>query len=104
MIIIDKAGWQIDGGIPSELVVEHFRIMFQWLKLHDMLTEEGLEELDDGIDEEASINDELVNSNGIKFLQECYDNFLNIIAKDLYGKKDSDKILEQIYEEYKTRK
>ena len=31
-------------------------------------------------------------------------NFLNIIAKDLYGKKDSDKILEQIYEEYKTRK
>lgn len=28
MIIIDKAAWQIDGGVPEELVVNHFKTVF----------------------------------------------------------------------------
>ena len=28
--IFDKAQWQIDGGIPEELVVNHFNLVFLW--------------------------------------------------------------------------
>ena len=35
MIIIDKAVWQIDGGVPEELVVNHFKTVFLWLEKHD---------------------------------------------------------------------
>ena len=41
MKIYDKAIWQIDGGIPSNLVVNHFKIVFTWLEKHDMLNEIG---------------------------------------------------------------
>ena len=59
MIIIDKAVWQIDGGVPEELVVNHFKTVFLWLEKHDMLSVEGKEELEDGIDDCASLNEEL---------------------------------------------
>lgn len=29
--IYDKAVWQVDGGIPSELAVNHFKILITWL-------------------------------------------------------------------------
>ena len=57
MIIIDKAVWQIDGGVPEELVVNHFKTVFLWLEKHDMLSVEGKEELEDGIDDCASLNE-----------------------------------------------
>ena len=46
MIIIDKAVWQIDGGVPEELVVNHFKTVFLWLEKHDMLSVVGKEELE----------------------------------------------------------
>ena len=45
MIIIDKAVWQIDGGVPEKLVVNHFKTVFLWLEKHDMLSDEGKEDL-----------------------------------------------------------
>lgn len=103
MVIIDKAVWQIDGGVPEELVVKHFQIVLTWLKEHDMLTDEGIEEFEDGIDDTASLNDNLISQEGIKFLEECYDEFLRIIAKDQYGKDYSRKELERIYQDYQRK-
>lgn len=100
--IYDKAEWQIDGGIPSELVVNHFKIVFTWLKKHDMLSEEGKEELEDGIDSEASLNEELLTQEGTSFLDKYYDKFLMVIAKEKYGKNDSIEELDKLYKEYKN--
>ena len=100
MKIIDKAAWQIDGGVPVNLVVRHFITVFTWLYDHDMLTEEGIEEFEDGVDDCASLNDELVNTKGMLFLESCYDEYLKSVAKEFYGKDIGGKIIEKIYTAY----
>ena len=100
--IYDKAEWQIDGGIPSELVVNHFKIVFTWLKKQDMLSEEGKEELEDGIDSEASLNEELLTQEGTSFLDKYYDKFLMVIAKEKYGIDSAIEELDRLYKEYKN--
>lgn len=101
MKIIDKASWQIDGGISKDIVVNHFKTIFSWLLSHDMLTEEGIEEFEEGIDDCASINDELVNEKGFKFLEKYYDKYIKIVSKELYGNDINGKILDKIYESSK---
>ena len=100
MKIIDKATWQIDGRVPEDVVVRHFNTVFTWLYKHDMLTEEGIEEFEDGIDDCASINDELVNEKGMVFLERCYDKYLEAIAEEYYGNDIDGKILEDFYVSY----
>ncbi len=100
MKIIDKATWQIDGGVPADAVVSHFITIFSWLYDHDMLTDDGIEEYEDGIDDCASLNDELVNEKGMLFLEKCYDEYLKAVAKEFYGKDDGGKIIEKIYDTY----
>lgn len=100
MIIIDKSAWQIDGGIPESLVVSHFKTVFQWLDNHNMLSEEGREELEDGIDESASLNENTVTKEGLEFLEKCYDDYLTAVAKDKYGKDSHGAELEKIYQKY----
>lgn len=100
MIIIDKAAWQIDGGVPEELVVNHFKTVFSWLEKHNMLSEEGKEELEEGIDDCASLNEELVTKDGLEFLEKCYDEYLRVIAKDKYGTDYNGDELEKIYNKY----
>lgn len=102
MKIIDKAAWQIDGGIPEELVVKHFQIVFLWLDEHEMLSDEGVEELEDGIDSCASLNEDLVTSEGLVFLDACYDKYLKLIETNgMYGSELSVLELEKVYLTYK---
>lgn len=98
----DKAKWQIDGGIPKDLVVNHFKTVFAFLDEHDMLNEEGKEELEFGIDEEAILTENLVTKEGAEFLKNCYDNYLLAIAKDKYGNDIDGKELEKIYYDFKN--
>ena len=98
MKIIDKAAWQIDGGIPKELVVKHFQFVFLWLDKHKMLSNEGFEELEDGIDGCASLNEDLVTPEALEFLNICYDEYLKLIeANGIYGSELSVLELERIY-------
>lgn len=101
MIIIDKAAWQIDGGLPENLVISHFKTVFVWLNNHEMLTETGKEELEDGIDDCASLNESLVTTEGLAFLEKCYDEYLSVIAKDKYGIDYNGEELEKIYQKCK---
>lgn len=104
MTIIDKAAWQIDGGVPEDLVVNHFKTVFSWLEKHNMLSEDGKEELEDGIDDCASLNEELVTKEGLGFLENCYDDYLSAIAKDKYGTDYNGDELEKIYNKYIANK
>lgn len=100
MIIIDKASWQIDGGIPENLVINHFKIVFVWLNKHKMLTNEGKEELENGIDDCCSLNENVLTTEGLSFLNACYEEYLMAIAKDKYGEDESSEELSKIYQRY----
>lgn len=100
MTIFDKASWQIDGGIPENLVISHFCTVFKWLYSYNMLSEEGKEELDEGIDNCASLNENMVTDEGFIFLEKCYDEYLEAISKDKYGKNLNGEELEKIYNKY----
>lgn len=100
--IFDKAQWQIDGGIPEELVVNYFNLVFLWLDKHELLSDEGKEEFDEGIDCEASLNEEQLTNEGVDFLDKYYDKFLMAIAKEKYGKENSIAELDKLYKEYKN--
>lgn len=101
MMIIDKAAWQIDGGVPEEYVVKHFQMIFSWLNQHEMLSDDGKEEFEDGIDSCASLNEDLVTSDAVDFLDECYDECLREIEKNgLYGSDSSTAELEKAYLNY----
>jgi len=105
MTIIDKAAWQIDGGVPKELVVKHFITVFSWLDRHKMLSDEGREEFEDGIDSCASLNEDLITPEALDFLEECYDGYLKVIEQDgKYGSDSSDIELEKIYLNYSEKR
>ena len=101
MVIIDKAVWQIDGGIPEDLVISHFNTVFTWLDDHKMLSAEGKEELEDGIDDCASLNEEMITMEGLAFLEACYEKYLTGIVKDKYGIDFNGEELEKIYKKYR---
>lgn len=65
-----------------------------------MLSEAGKEELEDGIDNCVSLNEDMVTKNWLAFLDKCYDEYLTVIAKDKYGIDFSGEELEKIYQKY----
>ena len=73
MIIYDKAAWHIDAGMSEEVVVKRLKDVFEFLSLNNMLSEEGKEVFELGIDDSCSLNERTVNSKGNKFLKKYYD-------------------------------
>ncbi len=94
MKIFDKAEWQIDGGINKTIVVKHFKFIFDWLKANDMLSEDGLEIFDVGIDEETSLHERLVTCDGCKFLEKNYD---ELISKSKYDIEIAKNLIDEMY-------
>ena len=97
MNIIDKAAWQIDGGIDKADVESHFKTIFNWLQTKGMLTAEGKEFLDTESYSEASINDRVVDVEGFAFLMHCYDEYISKVAFN--SDKDASELTE-LYMEY----
>ena len=92
--IIDKASWHIDKGVPKKQVVSHFKFIFNWLKKNNLLSEDGKEILDIGIDESISLNEKMVNKKGLNFLKYYYDEYISSIN---YGVKEDEKLLDKYY-------
>lgn len=77
MIIYDKASWHIDAGMNEEEVINKLKILFDFLASKDMLSDEGKEEYECGIDDSCSLNERTVNSQGNEFLGHYYDEIIN---------------------------
>ncbi|MEG1296827.1 hypothetical protein [Niameybacter sp.] len=60
-----------------------------------MLSEEGLEILEIGIDESISLNENMVNRSGRKFLAQHYDTYLRDTK---YGEESSERLEELYYQ------
>ena len=98
MNIYDKATWQIEGGIPEEKVVAHFALVFEWLHQKSMLSSDGIDMLENGIDESISLNEEMVTDEGNMFLSEFYDEFISETNYCLEIEKEA---LDRYFEEFK---
>lgn len=69
----DKASWHIDGGEDTLDVVLRFKEVFIFLNEKDMLTLDGKETFEFGMDSSVSLNSTMVNKKGQEFLDKYYD-------------------------------
>lgn len=83
MNIFDKAQWHIDAGMDEKEIVDKFNVIFKFLNQNDMLSIDGKEILDVGIDSSVSLNENMVNEKGYLFLDVCYDSVINNDANDI---------------------
>lgn len=97
MKIYDKAVWQIDNGADESAVVNHFQFVFEWLNSNKLLNKDGLEILEIGIDEEVSLNEDLLTTKGNEFLDKYYD---ALISKSEYDIEIEKKLLNEFWAEF----
>ena len=69
----DKATWHIDGGEKKAEVVARFRKVFEFLDEKKMLSEDGRETFEFGMDSSVVLNTTMVNAEGQAFLDGYYD-------------------------------
>ena len=97
--IYDKASWHIDECVPKEIVLKHFEQMFTWLNNKNMLNDDGKEILNIGIDESVSLNENMLTSEGNKFMDSYYD---KIVSESLYDVSKEEKLLDECYKAEKN--
>lgn len=95
--IYDKASWQIDNGLIKESVINHFQFIFSWLMKNNLLSKDGLEVYEIGIDDSISLNDKLLNEKGQLFIKEFYDNYIETIN---YGEIENEMLLQKMFDEW----
>ena len=83
MKIYDKANWHIDAGEDQQEVIEKFEVIFSVLKAKNMLSEEGKEIMDLGIDKSISIHERLLTLEGNTFIEEYYDSIINLKSNEI---------------------
>ena len=83
MKIYDKAKWHIDGGENKKEVIEKFEVIFSVLKAKDMLSDEGKEIMELGIDGSISLHERLLTAEGNLFLEQHYDSIINLKSNEI---------------------
>ena len=75
--VYDKAAWHIDAGEPIGKVLEHFKFIMNWSNQNRLLSDEGEEILEFGIDDSISIHSRLFTERGNMFMTKHYDTFIS---------------------------
>lgn len=75
--IYDKAIWHIDAGENKKTVLDHFAFIMNWSQENSLLSNEGIEILELGIDDSISINSRMLNERGNLFMTMYYDSFIS---------------------------
>lgn len=83
MKIYDKASWHLDAGASEQETLDKFEVIFSLLNSKNMLSEEGKELLELGIDKSISLHDRLLTPEGNTFIDECYDRIINLKSNEL---------------------
>ncbi len=93
--VYDKAKWHIDGGEDSNIVIARLSEVLTFLDSKGLLTDEGKETQNLGVDSSISIHERMLNSEGNRFMEKCYDNVIgydpDIIGSEL--EKEYDKFI-----------
>ena len=101
MKIFDKAAWQIDGGVSFNDVKRHFELVIKWLEKRNLLSSDGREISDIGVDESFSLNESMVTGEGADFLEQYYD---ELIKRSQYDTSVEEKLLTDFYLQFKKNK
>lgn len=88
MKVFDKALWHIDAGEDKDVVLTKFQAVFDFLSEKDLLSEEGQEILEFGIDDSISLNEDMVTEEGAAFLDKHYDEVINCDASKIAAELD----------------
>ena len=86
MKVYDKAAWHIDAGENRDEVIKRFSIIFSYLLKNDMLSSEGKEIMDIGVDSSVSLHERMVNESGKNFLDSRCNELLECKLEDLQKK------------------
>lgn len=84
MTTYDKIEWHMgkDDETPDSKVVSHFRIIMEWLKDHNMLTDEGVSDLEVNWGPDFSITDEQLTPQGQEFMKDHYQEWLSSLTSN----------------------
>lgn len=80
--VYDKISWHYPEGrnCPSlEVAKQHFSILVKWLDKNELLSAEGKEILELGIDADFSVTSSMLNEKGNVLLKEKYSRWLKTI-------------------------
>ncbi len=80
--VYDKVSWHFPEGqnCPSlEAAKVHFIAVMEWLKENNLLSKEGKEVVELGVDSEFSITSSMLNSEGNKVFKKHYSDWLRSI-------------------------
>lgn len=81
--IYDKAKWHIDAGEDSGVVIDKLKAVLEFLNKEGMLTSEGKEILDLGVDSSVSIHERMLTDKGRNFMESNYDKIMYLSAKNI---------------------
>jgi len=77
--IYDKVSWHYPEGkgCPDlETAKKHFRILLDWLKKNNLLTDYGKEVYEIGVDSDFTITSDMLNEVGNSIMEKCYKKWL----------------------------
>ena len=92
--IYDKVSWHFPEGknCPSlEAAKVHFDIVMRWLESQELLSPEGREAIEIGIDSDFSLTSYMLTDKGNRLLTTCYAEWARTVQ---YGIRPSVKLLE----------
>ncbi|MEK4439107.1 hypothetical protein [Paenibacillus sp. FSL K6-2862] len=78
IVVYDKASWHLESDSPTGL--EHLQAIMDWLNQQKLLSEEGLEIFELGVDQEFSLTSEMVTEEGKDLLDSYYTNWTKAIT------------------------
>ncbi len=83
MRVFDKAQWHIDAGENAAEVIAKFQNVFSFLDNHNMLSDDGCEILEFGIDSSISLNEQMLSKSGYDYLDKFYDKVINCKSENI---------------------
>ena len=94
-VTYDKVSWHFPEGAGCASVLEatqHLEVLMNWLACKRLLTDEGLEVLDIGIDSDFALISSMLTLDGNRLLQLRYDDWIRCLE---YGKQPNVELLER---------
>jgi hypothetical protein len=81
--IYDKAQWHIDAGENSKAVIDKLKVVLEFLDKEGMLTSEGKEIMDLGVDSSISIHERMLTDKGRNFMESNYDKLMHLSTEKI---------------------
>lgn len=80
--VYDKVAWQLDGGQEKKMVMSHFKFIMEWCHDVGILSKDGEELYELGVDDSCSLHERMFTEKGNIFMTQFYDRIANAIEGD----------------------